>query len=241
MQLNFVAGTRGGLAEASDSAACELSRSGSWLDGNQRAAIAGEARNAWDCRLCQDRKEALSPYMVDGVHDQHGTLPSAWVEAIHRIVTDSGRITGAWYESIIGEDLCEDEFIELLSVTCITTSLDVLARACGSDPFKIAEPLPGVPPRERPGGARPGPGWASTVAPEEAGPELGDFYDLGPFYIRRALTLVPEEANRFWNLMNELYLPDPAAEGLGNVQRGLTRAQIEFLAARVSALLGCYY
>jgi hypothetical protein len=219
----------------------DLSNPGDWLSGSQRLEVVAEARNAWRCGLCDTRKSALSPYRVEGNHDSVSVLPEIWIELIHRVVTDSSRITQAWYESIIGDDLCEDEFIEILSVTCITTSVDVLSLGLGVDPLVLSEPNTGTPARTRPSGANPGPGWAWTVAPEDAGPELAGFYDFGPYYIRRALTLVPREAERFWNLMNELYLPDPAAEGVGKVERGISRAQIEFLAARVSALLGCYY
>jgi len=100
---------------------------------------------------------------------------------------------------------------------------------------------PGSPARRRPGGAETGPGWAPTVGPENAGPELGDFYDNGPQYIRRALTLVPGELNRFWDLMNELYMPNPAVVELEGCDRAISRAQLEFIATRVSAYLDCFY
>lgn len=45
------------------------------------------------CRLCQDRVDALSPYSVDGAHDDLGHLSDGAVEAIHRIRTDNGRLT----------------------------------------------------------------------------------------------------------------------------------------------------
>lgn len=245
MNLNNIVGGEGGvrpdLATVLAKVCTELGSPGAWLDGSLRLAVAEEARNAWACDLCRARKEALSPYFVEGNHDLASGLPDNWVEVVHKVVTDSGRITRAWYDSIIGEDLGEDEFIEILSIACITTGIDTLARGIGVGSMVLLPCVSGEPERQRPEGARPGPGWARTIAPEDAGPELENFYDLGPYYIRRALTLVPDEANRFWNVMNVLYLPDPGAEGLGKVERGITRAQIEFLAARVSSLLGCYY
>jgi hypothetical protein len=41
--------------------------------------------------------------------------------------------------------------------------------------------------------------------------------------------------------MNPLYMSDPRVPELEGLDRAINRAQIEFLAARASALLGCYY
>ena len=74
------------------------------------------------------------------------------------------------------------------------------------------------------------------------GDDFADFYDGDRhFYIRRSLTLVPGECRRLWHLLNSLYLEDPRITELEGVERGISRAQMEFLAARASALLGCYY
>ena len=234
---------RDDLKSALTRAWSEVARTGDWLSGEQRLAIANEARNAWQCKLCQRRKEALSPYTVKGAHDHLGALPDAWVEAVHRIVTDSGRITESWYASTIAAGITEDEFIELLSLVTIVTGVDTFMRAIGLPPLVLpATGEQGTPPRRRPDGAKPGPGWAPTVAPEDAGPELGDFYETGPAaYIRRALTLVPGEANRFWPLLNQLYLSNPLRVELEGVERAISRAQMEFIATRTSAYLDCFY
>ena len=61
-----------------------LSRPGSWWRGPERVAIAEEVRRARACRLCAERKAALSPFATDGEHDagaDSGTeLPPAAVE-----------------------------------------------------------------------------------------------------------------------------------------------------------------
>lgn len=220
----------------------EVAQVGAWLSGEQRLAIASEARHAWACKLCQRRKEALSPYAIDGVHDHLGELADAWVEAVHRIVTDSGRITESWYDSMIAAGIVEDEFIELLSLATIVTCADTFMRGIGL----ASIPLPttaghGTPARTRPGGVKIGPGWAPTVAPADAGSELGDFYDIGPQFIRRALTLVPAELNRFWQLMNRFYMENPGVNELEGIDRAISRAQMEFVATRVSMYLDCFY
>ena len=96
------------LTSALEKAVAEVAQTGAWLSAEQRLAIAIEARHAWDCQLCKRRKEALSPYSVEGEHDHLGELPETWVEAVHRIVTGSGRITQSWYESLLAADIIEE-------------------------------------------------------------------------------------------------------------------------------------
>ena len=231
------------LKSALTQAWSEVAQIGAWLSGEQRLAIVNEARNAWQCKLCQRRKESLSPYTVKGDHEHLGALPDAWIEAVHRIVTDSGRITESWYDSTIAAGITEDEFIELLSLVTIVTGADTFMRGIGLPPLVLPTTgEQGAPPRRRPSGAKTGPGWTPTVAPEDAGPELGDFYEIGPAaYIRRALTLVPDEVNRFWPLLNQLYLSNPLRVELEGVDRAISRAQMEFIATRTSAYLDCFY
>jgi hypothetical protein len=233
---------RDDLNTAINVAWAEIAQVGAWLSAEQRLAIAGEARQAWACKLCQRRKEALSLYSIKGEHDHTGALPDYWVEAVHRIVTDSGRITESWYDSMIAAGFVEDEFIELLSLTTIVTCVDTFVRGIGHAPIPLpAKAEAGMPARTRPSGVKVGPGWAPTVAPEDAGPELGNFFDTGHQFIRRSLTLVPDELYRFWNLMNPLYMANPGVDELEGVDRAISRAQIEFVATRVSKYLDCFY
>ena len=104
---------------------------GTWFDGETRVAIAAETRNARDCVLCAERKEALSPYSVGGSHDSLGDLPENIVEVIHRIVSDPGRLMQKWYEDSLASGLTEEEYVEIVGVTCSTISVDTFAHAAG--------------------------------------------------------------------------------------------------------------
>jgi hypothetical protein len=219
-----------------------LAQPGCWLDGRQRLDVAAEARNAWDCPLCQVRKEALSPHAVSGDHVGLGRLPAPWVDVIHRLVTDPGRLSARWYHDAMDGGMVEDEIIEVISVTVQAVVIDCFTAAIGMDRPAPPEPAPGQPARKHAAEAKTGPGWAATIAPEDAQPDFADFYDNDShFYIRRSLTLVPGETRRLWDLLNHLYLEDPRVFELDGLERDISRAQIEFLAARASALLGCYY
>src|SRR5437016_634546 len=78
-----------------------IAQAGTWFDGATRVAIAAETRQAPHCALCRRRKAALSPYGIVGEHDSLGQLPARTVEQIHRIVTDPGRLTHTWFDTVI--------------------------------------------------------------------------------------------------------------------------------------------
>ncbi len=233
---------RDDIREALKNAWRRLGETGAWLDGAQRVAIGAAARGAWDCGFCRQRKEALSPYAVAGSHQHGGELANSWFEVIHPLITDPGRLTESWYRQARDSGIAEDEFIEIVSVAIICQTVDSFAFGIGMALPQLPEPGAGQPARRRAREATLGPGWVSTIAPEDAPPDFADFYaNESHFYIRRCLTLVPEEVRRFWDLMNPLYLADPRVNELDGLDRAISRAQIEFLASRASALLECFY
>jgi len=234
--------TRDDIRAALPIARQRLAEPGAWLTGAERVAIAAEVRRAWDCALCKERNAALSPYAVAGEHDHLGALPAAWLDIVHPLTTDSGRLTRGWYQGIRDAGVGEDEFVEIVSVAIIAVTMDSFCVGVGMEPSALPEPVAGEPKRVRAEEATPGPGWVSTIAPEDVRPHMAEYYaNESYFYIRRSLTLVPEELPKFWDLMTPLYMSDPRIEELGDLQRSINRGQIEFLAARSSALLGCYY
>ena len=67
-------------------------------------------------------------------------------------------------------------------------------------------------------------------------------YDgLSAVNIHRALSLVPAEVAGFFDLDPAHYLPDAVLRDFGTEYQALTHAQIEFLAARISAISQCFY
>ncbi len=232
---------RKNLENAHQRAWARLGRAGTWLDAKTRIFVGEEARFARGCDLCARQKAALSPYTVDGDHNDLGNLPDSWVEVIHRIVSDPGRLTHSWYKKVIASGLSETEYVEILSVIAHVTAVDTFARGLGIPTQPFPTPEPGAPSRYRPAEARNIDAWVPTIAWNEAGPDEADLFVGSASNIRRALTLVPDEARSFFDLAAYQYLSGPQMRDFTKEYRAITHAQIELLAARVSALNQCTY
>src|SRR5206468_6515452 len=133
-----------------------------------RVAIAAESRHAADCRLCRDRKAALSPSAVRGEHDTRGELAPHVVDVIHRVRTDAGRLTHEWFDGVSAAGLAATDYVELAGVVTMVTGVDFFARTLGIPPLRLPEPLLGAPSRHRPDSARPGGAWVPMIAPDDA-------------------------------------------------------------------------
>jgi len=216
-----------------------LAGPGTWWTGAERLTIAAEARHATNCRLCQRRREALSPYTHDGEHDAMGELAPAAVEAIHRLVTDAGRITKKWVRSL---DLDETKYVEIIGVLAVLTGLDTLHGALGLPLTQLPAAMPGEPVRRKPQGAKRNLAWVETVAPEDVGAGEPNPYPLhGDKNIHRGISLVPQEVINFFDLDVELYMKDDEIRDFDTEYRAISHAQIELIAGRTSALAGCFY
>lgn len=79
------------------------------------------------------------------------------------------------------------------------------------------------------------------IAPEDATGAEANLYPGSAAHIRRALSLVPDEARGFFDIVTYQYLPGAAMRDFANEYRAITHAQIELLAARGSTLNGCFY
>ena len=207
-----------------------------------RIAIAEETRAAPDCAFCIERKAALSPYAVSGTHTAATGLPEVLVEVIHRIRTDPERLTRRFYEDALAGGLSDAEYVETVAVIATVVAVDSFCDAMGLPRHALPAPVPGEPRRRRPAGAKDGLAWMPTVAPEDmTAAEAGMYDGLAAVNIHRALSLVPAEVVGFFDLDAEHYLPDAQLRDFGTEYRALTHAQIEFLAARVSAINQCVY
>ncbi len=219
-----------------------IAEPGTWLDGATRVAIAAESRNAFDCALCRQRKDALSPNAVQGEHDTLGDLPAALVDVIHRVMTDPSRLSHGWFRGVIDAGMPETEYVEAVGVACTTLAVDGVARGLGLPLRDLPEPLPGEPSRQRPVGAKPGPAWVPWVMPDDVTEAEKGLYDHGATNVCKAMSLVPQAAIGFFDVVTAQYLPGiTAIRDFGGQYRAIDRKQIELLSARISAINQCAY
>ena len=235
---------RADLTKAVETAWRALGQPGVWWTGSDRVQILLETRAAGQCELCRVRKKALSPHTVAGRHEAATNLRPEAIEAIHRIVSDPGRLSEAWYRRTTQSGLSDESYVELLAVVSISTAVDTFDRACGL-PLRSAPPaVAGKPTRRRPSGAKPGLGWMPMLAPEDVTADDPPLYSSAGRIggnVHRALSLVPEAMMQFWDMFETMYLPQDAMRDFGREYRAIGHAQIEMLAARVAVLNQCVY
>jgi hypothetical protein len=239
---------RADLTTAQAQAWDRIGHPGTWWSGAERVAIAAETRHARQCPLCAARREALSPATVAGDHASLVALPGTAVEAIHRIRTDSGRLTERWYRQVLDGGLSEERYVELVSIVAVTVAVDTFRAAAGLPLLELPPAHAGEPSCVRPRGARHDVAWMATLAPEHRTDDDPDLYREHPgprerygANIHRALSLVPSAMMQWWDLMECLYQTSAMMRDFGHEYRAVSHAQIEMLAARVAALNQCHY
>ena len=232
------------LGEAIERAWRAVGACGVWWTGEERVTIAREARAARDCALCRERKAAPIPQVIVGAHMTATALSPAATEAIHRIVTDPGRLSEAWYQRTIASGLGEEAYVELLGVVAMTTAVDTFDRALGA-PLRVLPPADaGQPSRRRPVGAKPGLGWMPMLAPADVTDDDPPLYAIagrGGGNVQRALSLVPQAMMQFWEMFEPMYLHQNAMRDFGREYRAVSHPQIEMMAARVAVQNQCVY
>ena len=218
-----------------------IAEPGTWWTGQERVAIAAEVRNARNCSLCRERKAALSSNVVQGTHDSQGDLPDGVVDVIHRVVTDPGRLSKDWYEKVLAGGLEDTHYVEIIGVIIRVVTIDVFCRGVGVPQHPLPLPVDGEPSRRRPESAKLEAAWVPMIPQgKEKGPEV-DLYKEGDYpNVGRALSLVPDEVRGMKGLIGSQYIPVHQVVDV-RVNRSISRAQMELIAGRVSALNGCFY
>jgi len=180
--------------------------------------------------------------MVQGDHDNQGMLSPVVIDCIHRIATDSARLTESWYKSLHEQGVSDCEYIEIVSLVNMITALDTYNRAIGAPIQALPAPAPGKPFRKRPRGAKAGTAWVPTLFPEDLGKDDPDPYtQFHAYNIQLALGLVPQEVINFFDLDTRLYLSEDEIEELDVEKRAISRIQMELIAARGASINGCHY
>jgi len=235
---------RGDIAAAQNRAWQSLGAPGTWWTGADRVAIAREVRAARRCAACAERRAALSPYAPTGAHAAASDLPPAIADAVHRVVTDPGRLSRRWADEMMASGVTDAQLVELVSVVCTVMLVDGFARAIGADPAPLPQPLAGDPSRRRPAEAV-DEGYFVPTIPYAVGsrPEIG-LYEPNAFVpnVGRGLSLVPDAVRSARDLMLAHYMKyEQVATDWEPRDRPIHRSQMELVASRTSAKNDCFY
>ncbi|MGI9288657.1 MAG: alkylhydroperoxidase-related (seleno)protein, partial [Pseudomonadales bacterium] len=194
---------RADFAEGHNRYWLRLAAPGHWLTGEQRVEVAKEVRHARNCALCRERKAALSPSFVDGAHDAATQLPEIMVEVIHRVITDSGRLTKKWFDGVIAQGLKAEEYIEIIGTLVHVFATDEFCRGLGIALNELPNPQAGELSYYRPADVSYDDGAWVPLLPRtiDTGPEA-DLWD-GTMYgnVVRALSLAPDDIRSLNDLM----------------------------------------
>ena len=220
-----------------------LGRPGNWWTGAERIAIAEATRTAPTCSLCRERKAALSPYTIAGLHDGPQEPSALAVDAVHRIATDPGRLTRRWFDGLRAAGLGDGAYVELIGIVTTVLGIDSFCRALGLPRHPLPASEAGEPSRYRPANAIDEGAWVASIPSGAAtGPEADLYADIAgatPNVIR-ALSLVPDALRTLKDLGAAHYMSTAEMPDL-TLGRSIDRTQIELIAGRVSALRECFY
>jgi hypothetical protein len=206
-----------------------LRRPGTWWTGFERIAIAREAREV--LRLL------LGGPATDETRGAGGGLSDDLVGAVAKIVGDSGRLTRQWLKQLLASGLTVGQYVEMVGVIAAIVTIDTFHHALGMAVPDLGEPVAGEPTQITPLGTVIHESWVPTLPPDKAEGALKRIYERMSqrtghvANVIRAMTFVPAEQLGFMSLAFGMYMKELS----------IGRAQIEFIAASVSAYNDCFY
>lgn len=214
-----------------------LGTTGTWWTGAERAALVADVRAARVAAgVAESDGDAAAP---------SGARVSAIASEVARAVAlRPEALDLEFYRAARDAGLGEEEYVETVAVAALTCDLDIFARGLGIAPLAVRIVETGEPTRARPMSARAEGAWVNTVpAGRRGGEDAKALYGdaMMPFIIR-ALSLVPAETRVHLDTEQAQYLPLQHFADFGYRRHvGLSRAQVEVVAGRVSALNECFY
>jgi hypothetical protein len=215
-----------------------FARPGTWGTAKQRTAIAAHARSA--------RCEAgVQESVGDEALADSDSLPDAAIRLARSVALGGVGIDQDYCDQTQIEGVTEGAYVEIVGLVARLAHLDVFARGIGLPSRKLADPVDDqAPSQQRPATAtKEGFFTASVPNPPEGGDVARSLFGDHPVpNILRSLSLVPSEAERLINVLNEEYFSMDTMMDLSySSHDALTRPQLELVAARVSALNQCFY
>ncbi len=153
-------------------------------------------------------------------------LPAPAVAAASLLGHDPAAITEPLIVEWEQSGLDSNRYVELIGLVSRVTAVDTFHRALGISLEPLPEPEPGEPTR--------------NVTATRARKTRSWVPMIGPPTIPASLSAVPKESDGLEELHAAMYL---AYEEMGNptIKRGLTRVQMELIAAKASVINECFF
>lgn len=219
---------RDDLAEAHRLTWEHLGRPGHWWTGAERIELARTVLTA----IADD--DPLPPWVgpsAAGRLPDDRVAPDLAHDIAYRIARHAGTVTSDVARRAMDE-LGELPYVELCAIVSSVAAVAHFCRNVGIEVPRLPEPVDGDPTRDHPPLAVPELNWAPVAAPADRLPAVVQAY-----------TAVPGEMENTWRLADAQYMP--AAEMVhpdwSRRAGGMTRAQMELVAARVAQLRECFY
>ena len=211
---------------------------GTWGSAAQRTAVAALTRKV--------RAEAgLQESVGDESLADLVELPGPVQRLVRETALGGVDIDRAFYEQVLSEGVTEGAYVEIVALVSRIVNLDIFARGVGVAP----RPLPSPGDDKKPAYGRPQEAtddsfYAASVPCGKAGGEAAKtlYGGMQVPNVFRGASLVPDEAARIINLVQNQYLPAASMMDFGSSgEHALSRAQIETVATKVSEHNKCFY
>ena len=173
--------------------------------------------------MTADERNAVARVARGSGAEVHGDEPAARAAVL--VAHHASTLSADTVDELESRGLRREQYVEIVGVVSRVAAIDTFERGIGRPERSLPVATPGAPSRDLVVAARRRAGWVPTVGA------------IGPV---TALDAVPAEATAQAALHGALYLSYAEMADLA-VVRGLTRAQMELVAARVSYLNDCLY
>ncbi|MFY0612546.1 MAG: hypothetical protein JXQ99_13520 [Hyphomicrobiaceae bacterium] len=225
------------LAEVHRAQLADLGSPGTWGSGAQRLAVASEVRLA-------GVEAGVMEAPAGGVPAADVTLPETVRAFIGKLAVSPKDVDEAACDAARSEGLSDEEYVEIVGIVSRVVNLDIFARGIGSPLQPLPTARAGQPSGVRPQAAVREHAIVPTVPNAPEGGHDAEVLYGGKWqpYIMRALSLVPGELSDHLELEEVQYMPmSKVLVPDHQHHNGVTRAQAEVVAGRVSAINECFF
>lgn len=173
-----------------------------------------------------DATERLAVASVARSESPSGELSTQALEAARRMAHNPTTINAEWIDQLESSGLSRPAMAEILAVVSRQVAIDTFMFGVGAELTALPLPSDGLPTKQIIEGAALNNGWLATV---------------GPASPHTAFTSVPPEQDALGDLHAGFYLPMADIFDFTYERDGLSRPQMELVAARTSHLNECFY